>query len=68
VQTSVCTVEFLKRYAAERGFPVKPFARPMLDNPYFTDPNPITGPQYQSYKRILESELEKYSRVGVSAN
>jgi dihydrodipicolinate synthase/N-acetylneuraminate lyase len=68
VQTSVCTVEFLKRYAAEKGFPVKPFARPMLNNPYFTDPKPITEQQYTAYKQILETELEKYSRVGANAN
>lgn len=67
VETSVCTVEWLKRYATEKGFPMQPYARDMANNPYYTHPAPLTDDQYKGYKVILEAELEKYAS-GVAAN
>ncbi len=59
------TQEFLKRYAAEQGFAVKPYGRSMKYNPYGgnVDETPLTREQYESYKALLESELAKYVEV-----
>jgi 4-hydroxy-tetrahydrodipicolinate synthase len=61
VQTSKGPVEFLKRYAAENGYPVQPFGRSAKSNPYASDPEPLTQAQYNAYKQILEDELARYA-------
>jgi hypothetical protein len=58
------SVEFLKRYATEKGFPVKPYARAGEG----TDPYAPVGPQmsaetYEATKAVLEAELAKYTQV-----
>lgn len=60
VETSKGPVEFLKRYAAEKGYPVQPYGRSTGSNPYASDPDPLTQDEYTRYKAILEAELAKY--------
>lgn len=55
-------VEFLKRYATELGYPVKPFARAMgAVDPYGTTTGPnLSDADYLRAKPIFEAELAKY--------
>lgn len=61
-RTSRHSVEFLKRYATEHGYPVKPYARSMgADDPYGTTTGPnLSDADYHRFKAILEAELAKY--------
>jgi len=63
VQESKNTVDFFKRYASEKGYPVQPYHRSMASNPYSKQkaPGPLTDDEYAAFKRLLESELEKYT-------
>ena len=54
-------VDFLKRYATEKGYPIKPCFRTMNPNPYGTDPKPLTDEAYREFKALYEAELEKYA-------
>jgi dihydrodipicolinate synthase/N-acetylneuraminate lyase len=58
---SKAPVEFLKRYATEKGLPVPPYHRPMPTNPAYGMPDPLTDDQYRYFKRVLEAELAKYT-------
>lgn len=60
-ERSVPAVEFLKRYAAEKGHKVQPYGRPAGNNPYMQDPAPLTDEGYAGYKELLESELARYA-------
>lgn len=60
VETSKGPVEFLKRYAAEKGCGVQPYGRSAGSNPYATDPEPLSDEDYARYKGILEAELAKF--------
>lgn len=53
-------VDFFKRYATEKGYPVQPHFRAMNPNPYGQDPSPLTDDAYTTYKRQLEDTLAKY--------
>ena len=55
-------VEFFKRWLAEKGYNVQPYARSMKNNPYMGDRPPLSQEEYDSYKRLLEAELDKYTR------
>jgi dihydrodipicolinate synthase/N-acetylneuraminate lyase len=62
VETSVHSVEFLKRYATENGHPVKPYRRPSYSMAYGANATPnLPDSEYERYKAILEKELAKYS-------
>lgn len=60
VETSKGPVEFLKRYAAEKGYAVQPYGRSTGSNPYATDPEPLRQVDYDRYKAILEEELARF--------
>jgi dihydrodipicolinate synthase/N-acetylneuraminate lyase len=53
-------VDFLKRYATEQGFPIKPCFRSMNPNPYGTDPVPLSDEAYNRFKAQYEAEIAKY--------
>jgi len=59
------SVDFYKRYATEKGFPVKQAYRKYKTNPYGTDPTPCTDAEYAAFKRIYEQALEEYAPAAV---
>ena len=62
VQRSRNTTEFFKRYITEKGYPVKPFARSTGGSPYVsTAPVSLSQDEYDTFKHLLESEMEKYT-------
>lgn len=61
VRRSRNTTEFFKRYLSEKGYKIKPHGRSMAGSPYFTDARRLSSEEYASYKRLLESELAKYT-------
>ena len=63
VRKSTNTTVFLKRYATEKGFPVKPCPRAVGGSPYQKGQVDLTEEQYQAYKALLESEIAKFSDV-----
>lgn len=54
-------VEFLKRYAAEKGYAVQPHARSVGSNPYQRDRDPLTAEEYAGFKKVLERELARFA-------
>ncbi|MCC6695618.1 MAG: dihydrodipicolinate synthase family protein [Candidatus Hydrogenedentes bacterium] len=60
---SKATVEWLKRYAAEQGYPVKPYHRMVKDNPYMSNPDPLAEADYHAFKAVRDEELAKYENV-----
>lgn len=60
VQESCDTITFFKRYATEKGYAVKPYRRSSAAEGY-ADAKPLTDADYERYKRLLESELAKYT-------
>jgi 4-hydroxy-tetrahydrodipicolinate synthase len=60
VRRSRNTTEFFKRYITEKGYPVKPCARSTGGSPYFKEPTPLSQQDYDAFKQLLESELQKY--------
>jgi dihydrodipicolinate synthase/N-acetylneuraminate lyase len=60
---STAAVEWLKRYAAEQGYPVKPFHRIMKSNPNFDVPNPLSQEAYETFKCLRDKELAKFAGV-----
>jgi len=56
-------VEFFKRWLAEKGYKVQPYARSMNGNPYAKgkDRPALSQEEYETYKRLLEDELAKYA-------
>jgi 4-hydroxy-tetrahydrodipicolinate synthase len=54
------TTEFFKRYISEKGYKVKPCAR-VTGSPYSTTSARLSQEEYDTYKDLLESELEKYA-------
>ncbi len=66
---STAPVEWLKRYAAEQGYPVKPYHRAMKkDNASFSTPKPLTEEDYATFKGLRERELAKYADVALVTN
>lgn len=61
VSVSPNPVDFIKRMAAEKGYPVGMHARKMENNPYMEDRAPITGREYEAYKVIWEETLARYA-------
>jgi 4-hydroxy-tetrahydrodipicolinate synthase len=53
--------EFFKRYAAEKGYNVKPYGRSMARDLYSKGALALTGEVYESYKRMYEEELGKFA-------
>ena len=53
-------VDFLKVYAAEKGFRMGRACRQMPRESYLKSPNPLSEQEYLTYKIFLESELAKY--------
>jgi len=53
--------DFMKRYAAEKGYKVGGYSRSVGDNPYMDDFTPLTEDDYKRFKALLESELAKYN-------
>ncbi|MBN2311759.1 MAG: dihydrodipicolinate synthase family protein, partial [Candidatus Hydrogenedentes bacterium] len=60
VQESVNAVEFMKRYATEHGYPVKPFSRSMASNAYGKHRPALSDEDYGQFKGLLESELPAF--------
>ncbi len=60
VAFDINSVEFFKRYASEHGYPVDAYARPMTGAAYSKTIGNVTNEQYETYKRLLETELEPY--------
>ena len=56
-------VEWLKRYATEQGYPVKPYHRTMKNNPSFDTPQTLTEADYEAFKALREQELAKYAKT-----
>jgi len=51
---------FFKRYISEKGYKVKPCAR-VMGSPYATMSATLSQDEYETYKNLLESELDKYA-------
>lgn len=60
VEESKNSVEFFKRYAAEKGYRVQPYSRTLDDNPYKKQQSSLTKDEYEAFKRIYEAERAKY--------
>jgi 4-hydroxy-tetrahydrodipicolinate synthase len=54
-------VAFLKRYATEKGHPVGEYFRSAGDNPYMTDPKPLSPEAYTAFKTLFETECAPYA-------
>lgn len=59
-------VDFLKRYATEQGYPIKPCFRAMTPNPYGTDPVPLSDEAYNRFKAQFEAALEQFAPAGAT--
>jgi len=60
VERSKNTTEFFKQYITEKGYPIKPFGR-ATGNPYSATVAPsLTTEEYEAYKQLLESEVERF--------
>lgn len=55
------STEFLKRYAAEKGYAVPPYARPMRRDAYAAGATALTDAEYTEYKALFEAEAAKFS-------
>jgi 4-hydroxy-tetrahydrodipicolinate synthase len=53
-------VDFMKKYATEKGFPTPMFDRSQKSNPYASDRTSITQEEYDRFKPIYEAELAKF--------
>lgn len=53
-------VEFFKRWIAEKGYGVQPYARSAGGNPYMQDRPPVSQEEYEAYKKLLEFHLAQY--------
>ena len=61
VKESANTVEFFKRYLAEKGYPVQPYVRGVGDTLYAkVAPSELTDATYTTYKNLLDQELAKF--------
>lgn len=61
-EKAVNPTEFFKRYAAEKGYEVQPYARTMGSNPYEKQtPQELTQERYDGYKQLLEQELARFN-------
>ncbi len=54
-------VDFMKKYATEKGFPTPLFDRSQKSNPYAGDRVAITQEEYDRFKPIYEAELAKFA-------
>lgn len=54
------SVDFMKRYATEHGYPVGLHARSVGNNPYMKNRVPITEAEYAAYKARYEELLSRY--------
>jgi 4-hydroxy-tetrahydrodipicolinate synthase len=60
-------VEWLKRYAADKGYAVNPYGRPMTIKVYEDDDKPpMSQEEYEAFKTVFEREMAKFG-AGVSA-
>ena len=59
-QESQSPVQFTKRWATERGYPVGLEARATGANPYMGAPDPLSDGEYERYKAILEEEIARF--------
>lgn len=53
-------VDFLKRYACEKGYEMGLASRSMASNPYMQDRAPMTEDEYTAYKKRYETTVAKY--------
>lgn len=61
VQRARNAQEFMKRYAVEHGYQVQPYGRVISDDGYKTRFEPLSEDEYNTFKRLVESESEKYA-------
>jgi len=55
-------VDFLKRYAREKGYDVPEYDRTSATHPYLTDRAPLTDEAYAAFKVLYEQELARFAR------
>lgn len=65
---STAPVEWLKRYATEQGFPVKPCHRTIKSNPGFESAKTLTQDDYEAFKCVRDRELAKFADVASVSN
>ena len=54
-------VDFLKRYAREKGYAVPQYERTSVTHPYLTDRTPLTDEAYSAFKALYEQELARFA-------
>jgi len=54
-------VDFLKRYAREKGYNVPDFDRTSATHPYLTDRAPLSDDAYAAFKALYERELAQFT-------
>lgn len=53
-------VAFFKRYVTEKGYPVKPYGRMLENNPYVSNPAPLSDEEYAQFRDSFETELAAF--------
>ena len=54
-------VDFLKRYAREKGYDVPGYDRSSATHPYLADRAPLTDEAYEAFKAQYEQELARFT-------
>ncbi len=62
---STVPVVWLKRYAAEQGYPVQPHHRSMKGNPNFEPARTLSQEDYEAFKKVRDQELAKYADIAL---
>ena len=53
-------VRFFKEYAAEKGYPVTTWSRPMASNPYANTRQELSKEDYEAFKKVYEEAMARY--------
>ncbi len=59
-------VRFFKEYAAEKGYPVGTWSRPMAANPYANTRQELTKEDYDTFKQLYEETIARYSSLSTA--
>ncbi|NLN92963.1 MAG: dihydrodipicolinate synthase family protein [Candidatus Hydrogenedens sp.] len=57
LKPGINSVDFLKRYATEKGFDTPLYSRSQKTNPYMSDSVAMTEAEYQNFKQLYELEM-----------
>ncbi|HQB04215.1 MAG TPA: dihydrodipicolinate synthase family protein [Candidatus Hydrogenedentes bacterium] len=60
LKPNIHAVEFLKRYATEKGFDTPLYSRSQKTNPYASDRAAMTEGEYQNFKKLYELEMQAF--------